>query len=198
MAKAITKYSGILSLTISPKLTPGPLKIVSERAFPQVAWGKNVDVQVWDAGTKLDGGYKAEFFEGIQSWKVTFQDTQSYSAWGFVANVEPEDMSAWKGGTMHLAVRGTATSIGVTMASADQADGTSLKVDLAKYGYVPMTSVTDKEWHEINIPMDDFAGVDFSQIKVYCGLVYPTTEDTQPYDASLYYLVDDIYWKLKE
>jgi hypothetical protein len=196
-AIGVTKYSGILTITMNPKLPPGNLKIVSERAFPQVAWGKNVDVAVFDGGTQLDGGYKAESFEGGQSWKVTFKDTQTYNGWGFLTTVEPEDMSAWKGGKMHLAVRGTVTSLAVTMESSDQGAGFSKRIDLAKYGYAPMTSISDVAWHEINVPLDDFEGTDLSQIHVYCAFSYPVETDTNPFDPSAFYLVDDIYWTLK-
>ncbi len=197
-AVAITKYSGILSLTLNPKLPPGNLKIVSERAFPQVAWGKNVDVGVFDGGTQLDGNYTAESFEGGKCWKVTFKDTQIANGWGFLTTIEPEDMSAWKGGTMHMAVRGTVTSLSVTMESYDQGSGASKRVDLAKYGYAPMTSISDVAWHEVLIPLDDFVGTDLGQIKVYCGLSYPSETDLAPFDPSLFYLVDDIYWSLKK
>ena len=194
----VTKYSGlILSVTMNPKLPPGNLKIVSERAFPQVAWGKNVDVGVFDGGTQLEGNYKAEFFEGDKSWKVTFLETQTYNGWGFLTTVEPEDMSAWKGGKLHLAVRGTVSSLAVTMESYDQGGGMSKKIDLAQYGYVPMTSITDVAWHEINVPMDAFEGTDLSQIKVYCAFSYPIVSDLTPFDPTAFYLVDDIYWTLK-
>ena len=190
MAKAITRFTGIFPLQIVPKLTTGDLKIVSERNFPQVDWGANVDVQVWDGGTQLNGGYKPGPFEGTQSWMVTFTENQSYNGWGFVAkDATPEDMSAWKNGSMHLAVKGTATSIGVTMASDDQGES-SVKVDLRSHGYLP-----DNLWHEIVIPLSDFTGTNFARIHTYCGLVYPVIGDSAVYDASLFYQVDDIYWK---
>jgi hypothetical protein len=192
LSKSLTKYTGIFPINLNPKLPPGDLKIVSERSMPQVRWGSNVDVQVWDGGTQLKGDYKTGPFEGPTSWLITFGELQPYNAWGFVAKeTDPEDMSAWKDGSMHLAVKGTATSVGVTMASVDQAGGLSKKVDLRNYGYKP-----DNQWHEANVPLSDFEGTDFANITVYCGLVYPVTEDTALFDASLFYQVDDIYWKL--
>jgi hypothetical protein len=192
--KAITLYNTIYPVLLGPLLPAGDLKIVSERNFPQVDWGSNVDVQVWDGGSKLIGDYKPAPFEGTQSWMVNFVQTQSYNAWGFVAKIEtPEDMSAWKGGTMHLAVKGTAHTVGVTMASADQGSGTSVKVDLSNYGYKP-----DGVWHEAVVPVDSFVGTNMSQINVYCGLVYPMQSDTVPFNANLFYQVDDIYWSLKK
>lgn len=184
--RAITRYEGILELDMTPGLPPGDLKIVSERNFPQVAWGSNVDVQVWDGGTQLKGDYAPLPFEGTQSWKITFGTTQTYNAWGFVANVTPEDMSSWAAGHMHIAIKGTAKTVGVNMASADQISGTALVVDGTKYGYKP-----DNEWHELRIPSADFVGVDFSQISVYLGLSVPDTV----FNADDFYLVDDVYWK---
>ena len=192
--KAITVYNTLYPVLMAPSLPAGDLKIVSERGFPQVDWGSNVEVQVWDASTQLNGAYKPAPFEGAQSWMVTFKKEQPYNAWGFVAKQEtPEDMSAWKGGTMHLAVKGTANTIGVTMASANQIPGFSVKVDLSEYGYQP-----DGQWHEALVPLDKFEGTDLSQISVYCGLVYPLMSDTVAFNPSLFYQVDDIYWSLKK
>ncbi|MDB5048811.1 MAG: lam16B [Fibrobacteres bacterium] len=191
-AKVLTKFTGIFPLSINPKLPPGDLKIVSERNFPQVDWGSNVDVQVWDGGTLLKGDYAPSPFEGTQSWLVTMVAAQPYNAWGFVSKPgTPEDMSAWKDGSMHLAVKGTATSVGVTMGSTDQAGGNSVKVDLRDYGYLP-----DNKWHESIVPLSAFTGTDFSSIEVYCGLVYPVMADTAVFDPDLFYQVDDIYWKI--
>jgi hypothetical protein len=190
-AKALLKFTGIYPLQVNPKLPTGDLKIVSERNMNQVDWGSNVDVQVWDGGTQLEGAYKSDPFEGPQSWMITFGETQPYNAWGFVSRPgTPEDMSAWKDGSMHIAVKGTATSIGVTMGSTDQAGGFSTKVDLRKYGYAP-----DNQWHEAVVPLSEFTGTDFANIEVYCGLVYPVMDDTVPFDPTLFYQVDDIYWK---
>lgn len=191
--KAIALETGIYPITMDSAPAPGDLKIVSERSMPQVDWGSNVDVQVWDGGTQLEGGYKTDPFEGATSWKVTFGSGQAYSAWGFVSKAAPENMSAWKGGTMHLAVKGNVTSLGVTMASANQYPGTSVMVDLSKFGYKP-----DSAWHEILVPMDQFEGTDLGQVSVYCGLAYPTYADTASYNPALDYQVDDIYWSLKK
>lgn len=191
--KAIALESGIYPITMDSAPAPGDLKIVSERSMPQVDWGSNVDVQVWDGGTQLEGGYKADPFEGAISWKVTFGSDQAYNAWGFVSKAAPENMSAWKGGTMHLAVKGNVTSLGVTMASANQYPGSSVMVDLSKFGYKP-----DTAWHEILVPMDQFEGTDLGQVTVYCGLAYPLVTDTASYNPALDYQVDDIYWSLKK
>jgi hypothetical protein len=177
-----------------PKLGAGDLKIVSERGMPQVGWGMNVDVQVWDGsganGTQLRGNFPIAF-EGKESWMVKFVPGMSFSAWGFVANNYPEDMSAWANGAMHIAVKGTVTSLGVTMSSPDQTNGSSIKVDVAKYGYKP-----DNKWYEMNIPLSDFTGTDFSRISTYVGLVTPVEGDTIPFNTDNFYQIDDIYWKV--
>jgi hypothetical protein len=193
LAKPLTQFTGIFPLSITPKLPIGDLKIYSDRAIPQVDWGSNVGVEVWDfggLGTKLEGGYAQEPFEGTQSWMVNFIPDQPYSAWGFVAkDLTPEDMSAWKNGSLHLALKGNAPSVAVTMASADQCS-ISIKVNLKKYGYLP-----DNAWHQLVVPLSDFEGTDFANIHIYCGLVSPVENDTTVFDPSSFYQVDDIYWK---
>ena len=185
---ALLKYSGIFPIGMNPKLPVGDLKIASDRAMSQVDWGSNVRVDVWTLGTLLKGDYAPEPFEGPQSWYVTSGDGQGYSGWGFAAPAT-EDMSAWAEGSMHIAVKGTVTSLGVTMASTSQAGGSSRKVNLVDYGYKP-----DNKWYEVFIPMSDFTGTDFTQIELYCGFVYPVNGDTAGYDPTLFYQVDDIYW----
>lgn len=198
--KAITLYNTIYPLLMSPGLKPGNLSLISERNS-NPAWGGIIanwgdqTVGVWDGGTQLKGDYKVSPFEGANSWMVTFQPTQTASAWGFVSTPNPEDMSAWIGGTMHIAVKGTVTSLGVTMASADQIAGMSHKVNIADpaYGYKP-----DGQWHDITIPLSAFTGTDLSQVNVYCGLAYPDETDTNAFSSSLFYQVDDIYWSIKK
>jgi hypothetical protein len=187
-AMALLKYDGIFPIAMNPKLPAGDLKIASERSMPQVDWGGNVRVDVWTLGTLLQGEYKTEPFEGSQSWYVSSGPDQGYSGWGFAAPAT-EDMSAWANGSMHIAVKGTVTSLGVTMASTSQSGGLSKKVDMVDYGYKP-----DNKWHEVFIPLADFAGTDFAQIELYCGFVYPAYGDTAGYDPTLFYQVDDIYW----
>ncbi|MEO6098093.1 MAG: hypothetical protein ABIW76_21485, partial [Fibrobacteria bacterium] len=191
--QAISLYTGTYPIAMISAPPAGDLKIVSERSMPQVDWGANVEVQVWDGGTQLEGEYKTDPFEGSASWKVAFGSGQAYNAWGFVIKTAPENMSAWKGGTLHLAVKGKVTSLGVTMASADQYPGSSVKVDLSEFGYRP-----DNSWHEILVPVDRFEGTDLGQINVYCGLTYPLLTDTAGYNPNLDYQVDEIYWTLKK
>jgi hypothetical protein len=112
--KEIVKYDGTLSdLEMSLGLKVGDLELWSEQEMSQVDWGHNVnyDAMVWDSPqTKLDGEYKIKPFEGLVSWKVSFQQTQTSSLWGFATrdNMDPEDMTAWKDGHMHIAIKGTA------------------------------------------------------------------------------------------
>lgn len=194
VVKPIQTFAGLHQLDMHPKLGAGDLRIVSERGMPQVSWGMNVDVQVWDGsgatGTQLRGNFPIAF-EGKESWLVKFAPGMSFSAWGFVANSYPEDMSAWANGAMHIAVKGTVPSLGVTMSSPDQTNGSSLKVDVTKYGYKP-----DNAWHEMNIPLSDFVGTNLSRTSVYVGLVTPVDGDTIPFNTDNFYQIDDIYWKV--
>jgi hypothetical protein len=192
--KPIQSFTGLHQIDLSPKLGAGDLKIVSERGMPQVNWGLNVDVQVWDGsgatGTQLRGNFPTAF-EGKESWLVKFPAGLAFSAWGFVANNYPEDMSAWANGAMHIAVKGTVPSLGVTMSSPDQTNGSSVKVDVTKYGYKP-----DNQWYEMNIPLSEFTGTDFSRVSTYLGLVTPVDGDTIPFNTDNFYQIDDVYWKV--
>lgn len=198
-SKALTKFSGIFPINFVPGLPPGPLKIVSERSIPQVEWGQpgNVNVAVFDGFTQLKGDYATAPAEGTTSWMITFQPDQTTHGWGFMTVSEPEDMSAWKDGFMNISVRGTVSSIGVTMESYDQGSGMSTKVDLREYGYKPLTSASKpSDWVTAKIPMSKFTGTDFSQIKVYLGLSSPVDGDTEPFDSNNFYQIDDVWWSL--
>jgi hypothetical protein len=193
LLKPISLYNTTYPLLLTPKLPPGDLKIYSDRAMNQVAWGSNVNVEVWDGGTQLNGSWPT-YFEGKASWMVNFMNGQQYSAWGFTANANtPEDLSDWKGGTIHIAVLGTVSNVAVTVASPDINEN-SVKVDMTNYGYKP-----DGHWHEAFIPLDLFVGTDLSRVSVYCGLVNPgSMADTSKFNSSLYYQMDDIYYSLKK
>jgi hypothetical protein len=200
LTKPLSKFTGILSLPMLPGLPVGDLKIVSERKIPQVEWGQpgNVNVAVFDGSTQLKGDYATAPAEGTTSWMITFLPGQTTNGWGFMTVSSPEDMSAWKNGTMHISVRGTVSSIGITMESYDQLGGTSTKVDLREYGYKPLTTASKPgDWYTIAIPMSKFVGTDFSQVKVYCGLSSPVDGDMAPFDADGFYQIDDIWWSVQ-
>jgi hypothetical protein len=185
--RAISRYEGNLLLNMNPRLPAGDLKMVSEKSMPQVPWGRNVEVQVWDGYTTLEGEYKAGPFEGANSWLITFDPEQTFNAWGFVADAEPEDMSHWADGHMHIALKGTVKEVGIKMTSADQMQFDQVEVKATAYGYKP-----DDEWHSLEIPSSDFTGVDFSQINVYLGLSVPDTV----FHPDDHYQIDDVYWKM--
>lgn len=189
-ADGITSYKGDLMLpyTISALLPEGDLKLISEREMNQVDWGKNVFVGVWGDSTQLKGDYKVAPYEGIQSWLIVFSSSQTSSAWGFHIRdgegMPPEDMSAWKDGHMHIALKGTTKDIGINMESPSTSGNQKILMASA-YGFKP-----DNKWYSLKIPSGDFE-IDFSEVKAYLTLSVPDTV----FEADKFYQMDDVYWK---
>lgn len=191
--KVINRYTGTIPVILTPKLPAGDLKIYSEREMAQVDWAQNVDVQVWDGGTKLNGQYAVRF-EGDRSWMTEFAGSPGWSGWAFVTKPEtPEDISDWAGGSIHLAIKGTANSVALTVISEGMPQGSNVEVDVSGHGYEP-----DDEWHEVLIPMSAFEGTDLSRVTVYCALIAPSKTDTAAFDPSQFYQIDDLYYTLRK
>ena len=188
LAKGITKYEGtLIPYNISPSLPSGDLKIVSERSMSQVDWGSNVYVGVWDGSTELNGTYKASPYEGADSWQVTFKPDQTMNGWGFIIvdGKEPEDMSAWANGHMHIALKGTAKDIGINMESPSTTGSQKNHLCLRIRLQAGQPGILDQN------PLDGLRGIDFSQVKAYLALSVPDTI----FDAETFYQIDDVYWK---
>lgn len=191
--KVLEAYAGASSIPVllAQRLAPGKVKVYGERDMPSIDWGKNVEVHNWDGSTILKGTHP-EKFEGDKSWLVQFDAAQSWSGWAYAAKAEtPEDLSAWKDGYLHLAIKGTVPNVGVMVISPDLSQGANEEADLASFGYKP-----DGEWHEIWVPMSTFASTDFSRVSVYCAFTAPTRQEILPFDPALQYMVDDIYYSL--
>jgi hypothetical protein len=186
-ATPISQYTGDYTVVLNAKPAAVNTKIFSERTMAQIDWAKTT-VEVWDngggaAGTQLNGSYP-DAFEGTKGWQVTCGT--GWSAWVFKStSTTGVDMSAFTGGKLHLAVKGSAPSVGIFVNSLG---ATATTVDLATLGYA-----ADGAWHEMSIPLSSFGSIDLSQVSVYAGFAAPAAQGGE-YAAGLTYIIDDLYF----
>jgi hypothetical protein len=189
-ATPIPQYSGDYTVVLNVKPAAVNTKIYSERAMAQIDWGKTT-VEVWDnyggpLGTQLNGTYP-DAFEGTNGWQAVCG--QGWSAWVFKSTVlTGVDMSAFLGGSLHVAIKGSAPSVGIFVSSVAVK---SSAVDLDSLGYK-----NDGAWHEITVPLSRFVGLDLTQVSVYTGFAAPA-DSSKDYAPGLSYVMDDLYFKPK-
>lgn len=172
------------------------LKIFSDSNIASAIDWPNAAIYSWEQTTTLATDSTGIGFHGsIASMKVTPVEFSTWNGWAFhvaaLANgTQPTaDLTPYANGSLHLAVRGTAASIGVMISSKNQGKGTAPLVDLATKGYA-----ADSAWHEITIPMSEFAGtLDLSDVFVYCGFVSPAVQGGT-FDPLSWYYIDDVYF----
>lgn len=185
-----------VTLSANVKAT-GNMKIFSDEAVPEIEWA-HAAIYVWEftATLQTDSTSNAGHKGSRSVIKVATSEGLTWNGWAFhVAKQDNEtqptaDLSNYKGGSLHLAVKGTIPTLGVMMSSANQGQGSAPLVDLAGKGYLP-----DDQWHEITIPLSEFdaGNLDLSQIFVYCGFVAPNTQGGE-FDPLATYMVDDIWF----
>jgi hypothetical protein len=189
-ATPIPQYSGDYTVVLNVKPAAVNTKIYSERSMAQIDWGKT-SVDVWDnyggpMGTQLNGSYP-DAFEGTNGWQVICG--QGWSSWVFKSTVlTGVDMSAFTGGSLHVAIKGSAPSIGVFVSSVGAKATT---VDLDSLGYK-----NDGLWHEMSVPLANFGAIDLTQVVVYAGFSAPA-DSSKDYAPGLSYVIDDLYFKPK-
>jgi len=190
-ATPIPQYSGDYTVVLNVKPAAVNTKIYSERSMAQIDWGKT-EVDVWDnyggpQGTQLNGAYP-DAFEGANGWQVVCG--QGWSTWVFKStSLAGVDMSAFAGGSLHVAIKGSAPSVGMFVSSIGEAKATT--VDLDSMGYK-----NDGSWHEMSVPLANFGALDLSQVGVYAGFSAPA-DSSKDYAAGLSYVIDDLYFKPK-
>lgn len=175
----------------------GNLKIFSDQAFPEIDWANGV-IYAWELTSTLmtDSTNNLGFGGSRMAIKVATAEGSGWNGWAFhVAKQDNEtqptaDLSPYKGGKLHLAVKGTMPTLGVMMSSVNQGRGQAPLLDLGTKGYLP-----DDQWHEFAIPLSEFddGSLDLSQIFVYCGFVAPNVQGGT-FDPAATYMVDDIYF----
>jgi hypothetical protein len=174
------------------------LAIFTDSTMPQIDWA-NATIYSWEqTSTLLADSTGIGFNNSKVSMKVSVMEFAAWNGWAFhVAKLPNEtqptaDLTPYADGALHLAVKGTAKSIGVMISSTNQGPGTAPLVDLADKGYLP-----DDAWHEIKIPVSEFSGsagtLNLADVFVYCGFVSPSVQFAEFDPAGVYY-VDDVYF----
>jgi hypothetical protein len=176
------------------------LRIFSDdTTMGQIDWA-NAAIYSWETTAVLEtDSTGAGFGDSKTSMKISTVEGAGWNGWAFHVAVLPSgfqptaDLTPYADGSLHLAVKGNAKSIGVMVSSRNQGPGTAPLVDLAGKGYLP-----DEAWHEITIPMSEFAGtLDLSSVFVYAGFVSPAVQFGE-FDATNTYVVDDVYFLPKQ
>jgi hypothetical protein len=191
----VMAYADAQAVTLDQsKPATAALKIFSDANMAQIDWA-NAAIYSWSSTALLLTDSTSQGFNGsVASMKVSSSEFASWNGWAFhvavAGDLQPTvDLTPYAEGSLHLAVKGNAKSIGVMISSPNQAAGTAPLVDLAAKGYAP-----DSAWHEITIPLSEFAGtLDLSRVFVYCGFVSPTVQSGE-FDPMAAYMVDEIYY----
>lgn len=171
------------------------LGIFTDSAMPMIDWA-NAAIYSWDQTAILATDSNHVGFGGsVASMQVKTLDGMSWNGWAFhvaaYANgTQPTvDLSPYAGGSLHLAVKGNAKTLGVMISSKNQPSGSAPLVDLGGKGYLP-----DSAWHEIRIPLSEFGEtLKLSDVFVYCGFVAPVNGGD--FDPAADYWVDDIWYE---
>jgi hypothetical protein len=120
------------------------------------------------------GAHTLDFIVGTQGW----------AGFGFHANGTDTstgvNISAYT--KMHFLIKGTASSVSACLSSVGLA-GNAPALNLSAYGYA-----VDGNWHEINIPLADWATVDLTKVNLYAGFVASATAGGEEL------LFDDIWY----
>lgn len=178
------------------KPAAGNLKIFSDKEFPTIDWA-NAVIYSWEqTATLFTDSSRIGFDSSVSAIKVSTAEGFTWNGWAFhVASQDngtqpTADLTPYKGGSLHLAIKGDVPTLGVLMSSYNQPKSSAPLVDLAAKGYLP-----DGQWHEITIPLSDFddGALNLAEIFVYCGFVAPNAMGGT-FDPAATYLVDDIYF----
>jgi hypothetical protein len=171
------------------------LALFTDSAYSQIDWA-NAAIYSWEQTAVLTVDSTGKGVNGsLVSMNVASAEFSTWNGWAFhvakLANgTQPTaDLTPYAAGSLHLAVKGNAASIGVMISSPNQGPGSAPLVDLAAKGYLP-----DSLWHEITIPMTEFGGtLNLNDVFVYCGFVSPGVQ-FGAFDATATYTVDDVYF----
>ncbi|MDB5048028.1 MAG: hypothetical protein JWO30_1099 [Fibrobacteres bacterium] len=174
------------------------LKIFSDSTMAQIDWA-NAAIYSWESTALLAVDSTNQGFNGsVATMKVSSGEFASWNGWAFhvavlAGGLQPTaDLTPYADGSLHLSVKGNAKSIGVMISSPNQGAGSAPLVDLGGKGYLP-----DSAWHEITIPMSEFAGtLDLSRVFVYAGFVSPSVQFSE-FDPLATYMIDDVYYTPK-
>jgi hypothetical protein len=129
--------------------------------------------------TEVTGGCEND---NLRSWRITYQDGAGYWGGFYLQFENAVDMSEYNAIT--FSVRGKLGGEKFKVKIKDN-HGNENEVEIAKY-----ISLT-KEWQEVSIPLEDFGGIDFTQITVPWNIAF--SHDYTGETVSVY--VDHIRWE---
>jgi hypothetical protein len=185
---AVQSYSGTQNVTLvfAP---PATARAVYSESVP-TSIGATA-AYTWDNSgtppTSFTINYTTDRFEGTRACRVQ-GGYSGWSGWGMATTLAAgSDLSAFTGGWLHFAVKGTMTNVGAWVIWKND-NKTALSVDIVSYGYVP----GDSMWHEVAIPLSVFGPIDIAHIDYFIALESPFNYGV--YVANTWYIVDNIYF----
>jgi hypothetical protein len=190
-------YAEAQDVKLDPlKVATTKLGIFTDSTMPMIDW-ENGSIYSWEqtAVLAVDSTNSAGIGGTAKVIGVSSMEGAAWNGWAFHVtnrgnNVQPTaDLTPYAEGSLHLAIKGNAPSVGVMISSTNQGPGAAPLVDLASKGYLP-----DSAWHEITIPMSEFGGtLDLTSVFVYAGFVSPSVQFSA-FDALATYQVDEVYF----
>ncbi len=197
-SQEVMAYTDAQSVLLTAKVAAtARLGIFTDSTMPMIDWS-GATIYSWEQTAQLmtDSTGSLGFNGSAKAIQVSTMADRTWNGWAFhvavgVNGLQPTvDLSTYEGGSMHLAVKGNAKNIGVMMSSPNQFQGSAPLVDLGLHGYMP-----DSAWHEVNIPMSEFAGtLKLSDVFIYAGFVSPSGMGSE-FDPLATYWVDDIWFE---
>lgn len=191
----VMAYADIQAVTLdAKKAATARLGVFTDSTFGTIDWAKAV-IYSWEQTAVLATDSTSIGFNGsVASMKVSTLTDMTWNGWAYhVAKLDngtqpSADLSAYEGGSLHVAVKGNAKGIAVMISSTNQGQGGAPLIDLGAHGYLP-----DDAWHEITIPLSEFgATLKLTDVFVYCGFVSPSP--AAEFDPLATYMVDDIWY----
>ena len=191
----VMAYADAQAVTLdAKKAATARLGIFTDSALGLIDWAR-ATIYSWEQTAVLATDSTSIGFNGsVASMKVSTMADMTWNGWAYhVAKLDngtqpTADLSAYEGGSLHLAVKGNAKGIAVMISSPNQGQGGAPLIELGAHGYLP-----DDAWHEVTIPLSEFGGtLKLSDVFVYCGFVMPSPAGE--FDPLATYMVDDIWY----
>jgi len=181
-ANGSSAYSAVRSFTTAAAAVPLDVWAIYtdtattakfDNGYNLYVWGSTGTFQVPPSEVKF-GANTLDFVVGTVGWGgIGFQPMGPDIATGV-------DIHAYT--KLHFWIKSTAASMSASLSSLD-ITGNAPSLPLTTYGYV-----ADNAWHEINIPLADWTGVDLTKVNVYAGFVAASTTGGE------HILLDDIWY----
>jgi len=187
-----SSHRGLLDGSTAVSL-PGPFPYVEgePRLFLGIHYetGRSETITINDMDRRYDVFAGYELLPTNDRVEGTFSDRLIYTGPGFwgggLAWDDPRDLGGWT--TMHISLKSAAETfddVAFTVAYADAGGARQeATVSASDYGYV-----NDGEWHSLVIPLEDFAGADFTRV------LSPLVMVGESGVSGEWLLIDDFYY----